>query len=82
MEPLNDPLTEEELNEYLRVWQAPDAPMGLKPPGAPRVPWWRWLVSGSIRVPVPAGLLAVVIVALWSTGRWRRARQWKSRDAR
>jgi hypothetical protein len=68
MEPLNDPLSEEELNEYLRVWHAPNAPLGLKPPGEPpcepRLPWWRWLVSGSIRVPVPAGLLAVVIVVL------------------
>jgi hypothetical protein len=60
MEPLND----HELNELLREWQAPPAPAGLKPPKEPRSSWWRWLLNGTVRVPVPAGILTVVILAL------------------
>jgi len=59
MEPLND----NELNEYLRQWEAPPAPARLRPP-SDRPQWWRWLISGTIRVPVPAGLLAIMVVAL------------------
>jgi hypothetical protein len=63
MEPLND----EELNEFLRQWKAPDAPASLVerffPRGEPMV-WWRWLWSGSIHVPVPLGLAVLAILAL------------------
>jgi hypothetical protein len=60
MQPLND----NELNEFLSRWEAPPAPAGLQPPQERRLPWWRWLISGTIRVPVPAGLLAVVVLVL------------------
>jgi hypothetical protein len=59
MEPLND----DELNEFLKQWEAPSAPAGLRLPNEPGH-WWRWLLTGTIRIPVPAGLLAVVILVL------------------
>jgi hypothetical protein len=62
MEPLHD----RELNELLREWKAPDAPGRLRPPRRPSAePWWRWLVTGTIRVPVPVGLAAALLAALW-----------------
>ena len=57
MEPLND----DELRGLLRQWQAPDAPPSLdaKVLGARRQDrWWKWLLTGSIRIPVPVGILA------------------------
>ena len=59
MEPLND----DELNELLRQWTAPSAPAQLKPRTRIRGAWW-WLVSGTIRVPVPVGIIAMIILAL------------------
>lgn len=61
MEPLND----KELNELLRRWEAPGAPASLMEkflPRPERLPWWRWLWSGSIRVPVPIGLAVIAIL--------------------
>jgi hypothetical protein len=61
-----EPLGENELKQALREWEAPDAPPDLerrifsRVPGAPG---WRWLLSGSIRVPVPAGILVLVLLA-------------------
>jgi len=54
MEPLND----RELDELLKQWPAPLAPETLaKRIGRrQRGPWWRWLLTGSIRVPVPLAL--------------------------
>jgi hypothetical protein len=77
MEPLND----NELNEFLAQWEAPPAPTALKPPREPRPEWFDWLIRGSIRVPVPAGLLAIVILVVsvyWAV--W--ARQAIDRPAR
>jgi hypothetical protein len=66
MEPLNTPLNDEELKRVLQQWKAPDAPASLER----RVlgePWWRWLLTGSVRVPVPVGmaLLAALGTALY-----------------
>jgi hypothetical protein len=61
MEPLND----KELTDLLRQWRAPAAPATLAEkffPGAAATPRWRWFLSGSIRIPVPVGLAAVVII--------------------
>jgi hypothetical protein len=58
MEPLND----DELNRALKEWCAPNAPASLDAKVFPKQPWWRWLLTGSIRVPVPVGLAAVTIV--------------------
>jgi len=53
-----------ELNRLLREWKAPDAPPHLR---ARRAPWspLRWLVAGSIRLPVPVALTAMLLAALW-----------------
>jgi hypothetical protein len=61
MEPLND----NELRELLRRWEAPPAPAHVtsKIFGA-RLPWYRWLLSGSIRVPVPAVAALLVVLGL------------------
>ena len=61
-----EPLDEQELRQLLQTWEAPAAPASLKdrvfPPRGSR---WRWLLTGTIRVPVPVGLAAVVLAALW-----------------
>jgi len=53
-----------EVNRLLREWTAPDAPPGLRPPLAPRSPL-PWFVAGTIRVPVPVVLVAVLLAAAW-----------------
>jgi hypothetical protein len=65
MEPLND----NELRDLLRQWEAPAAPPHLERRifGEPqKQPWYRWMLTGSIRVPVPvfAVLLLLVVSAL------------------
>ncbi len=54
MEPLND----DELDELLMKWRAPSAPQSLdqRVRSARRGSWWKWLMTGSIRVPVPLTL--------------------------
>lgn len=62
MEPLND----NELRHLLRQWEAPAAPPHLERRifrGLPKRPWYRWLLTGSVRVPVPALILLLVILA-------------------
>jgi hypothetical protein len=61
MEPLND----HELHELLGQWQAPPAPARLDARvlgSDSRSGWWHWLVSGSIRIPVPVGIVVVMIL--------------------
>jgi hypothetical protein len=61
-------MDDRELNHLLRRWHAPGAPAHLRPPTPPaRGAWWRWLVTGTIRVPVPVGLalVALAVAALW-----------------
>lgn len=61
-----EPADDRELSALLRAWQAPDAPPGL---GArlrvARTPWWRWLLTGTIRIPVPVAIAVVLLVAGW-----------------
>jgi quercetin dioxygenase-like cupin family protein len=57
-------MDDRDLNRLLREWRAPDAPPDLRPRRAHRS-WRRWLVTGSIRVPVPVALAALLLVALW-----------------
>lgn len=62
MEPLND----DELKRALRQWKAPDAPTTLERRLLPREPWWRWLLTGTVRVPVPALIaFAAILVAVY-----------------
>jgi hypothetical protein len=65
-------MDDRELNHLLREWKAPDAPPHLKPPTSPKgKSFWTWLLTGSIRVPVPVGVAAALIVVFWlyATGR-------------
>ncbi|HLG56571.1 MAG TPA: cupin domain-containing protein [Vicinamibacterales bacterium] len=57
-------MDDRELNRLLREWKAPDAPPHLRPRGAP-ASRLRWLVTGTIRVPVPVALAALVLAAFW-----------------
>jgi len=60
MEPLND----NELNQLLRRWEAPDAPQSLQIPSAPKASLWQWLWTGRIPVPVPIGVVLFAFVAM------------------
>ena len=63
MEPIEDP----ELSHLLRQWKAPGAPPTLRDRVLPaRQPWWRWLLTGTVRVPVPAAAAAALLLALWA----------------
>ena len=61
-----EPLDDKELSQLLQRWEAPGAPAELRGKlVAPKPPFWRWLVTGSIRIPVPVGLAAIALLALW-----------------
>jgi hypothetical protein len=60
-------LDDKELNQLLRQWQAPSAPPSLEEkffPPAPRLSWPRWLLRGTIHVPVPLCIAAAAVVVL------------------
>ena len=58
-------LNDDELKRALQQWKAPDAPTSLER-RVLREPWWRWLLSGSVRVPVPALIaFAAILVAVY-----------------
>jgi hypothetical protein len=54
--------------ELLKEWRVPEAPQSLdKRVLELRTPWWSFLLTGSIRIPVPVGLaLAGILVAMAS----------------
>jgi hypothetical protein len=59
-------MNDEEMKEVLREWRAPAAPPDLEVRVWERkaaARGWRWLLNGHIRVPVPAFLLALVLLA-------------------
>jgi hypothetical protein len=62
-----EPLDDRELKQLLQRWEAPAAPPRLQeklaPPAPPRQ--WRWFLTGSIRIPVPVGLAAIVAFIVW-----------------
>jgi hypothetical protein len=62
MEPMDDP----QLKKLLSEWQVENAPPSLDQRVLPvRLPWWRALLSGSVRVPVPVLVgFAVLFVAM------------------
>lgn len=60
-----DPLNDDELNQFLRQWEAPGAPPGSGEEAVTHVPWWRWLLTGSIPLPVPVGIAAAALIAVW-----------------
>jgi hypothetical protein len=61
MEPTNDP----ELKSLLREWRAPALPESLEHRVLRRQgSWWRFLLRGSIRVPVPVVCSVTVLMAV------------------
>jgi hypothetical protein len=76
-----EPLSNEELDDLLRHYEAPPTPRSLEarffPPTEP-LSWWRWLRSGSIRVPAPAVVAVVILLAAsiaFSVAQHKRAPQ-------
>jgi hypothetical protein len=66
-----EPLDDHELKGLVPAWKAPEAPQHLHRQifGAPRQSWWAWLLTGGIRVPVPACAAIVLLVAWLALGR-------------
>ncbi len=60
------PLNDDELNALLRRWEAPAAPSRLHPRIFQGRRWWHLLMTGSIRVPVPAAAGLLLLIALWA----------------
>jgi hypothetical protein len=61
-----EPLDDKELSQLLRQWTAPPVPASLGHRVlSRRGSWWRWLLTGTIRIPVPVGIAAAVLMALW-----------------
>ena len=61
-----EPLDENELNQLLRKWEAPSAPPSLKQRVLrPQKSRLAWLLTGSIRIPVPAAIAVAALIALW-----------------
>ena len=58
-----EPLDDRELDRILQQWQAPGAPPSLSGKVLPPSQWWQWLTKGTIRVPVPVGIAALLAVA-------------------
>ena len=61
-----NPIDDQELSRLLREWEAPAAPPGLKHRLFRQGQPWRWLLTGTIRVPVPLGAAALLLLALWT----------------
>jgi hypothetical protein len=59
-----EPLDDRELDRILQQWQAPATPPSLRAKVLPQPsPWWQWLTTGTIRVPVPVGIAVLLAVA-------------------
>lgn len=59
MEPTDDP----QLSKLLREWKVEDAPASLEERVlGVRKPWWSFLLSGSMRVPMPVALAFVAVL--------------------
>jgi hypothetical protein len=62
------PISDDELAALLREWKPPDAPRDLEDrvqkAFAKQKPLsWRWWLTGTVRIPVPAGVAAAVLLA-------------------
>jgi len=74
MEPFDpDELSDSELDNLLKKWEAPPAPARLRaavfPEGAG--PWWRRVWSVSLRIPMPVAAALAIALAL-GAWQWRR----------
>jgi hypothetical protein len=63
-----DPLNDRELDQLLGAWRAPAAPADLehRVSKARQTPWWQWLLTGTIRVPVPLTIAVIAALVLMS----------------
>ena len=60
-----EPTDDLKLNELLKEWQVSGAPPSLDARVlARREKWWSFLLTGSIRVPVPVGVAIATILLL------------------
>jgi hypothetical protein len=57
-----EPLGDRELDKLLAEWRAPAPPATLEQAlrRAQRPPRWRWLLTGTVRVPVPVAALVLL----------------------
>ena len=62
-------MDDRELNRLLGEWTAPDAPPDLRPRPA-QGSRLRWFGTGTIRVPVPVALAALVLAGFWGVSMW------------
>src|SRR5262245_51828938 len=61
-----EPMDDKELGQLLQQWKAPETPSSLARRFLPaKTSGWRWLLNGSIRIPVPLGVAALVVLAVW-----------------
>jgi hypothetical protein len=59
VQPEDDP----QLRDLLREWEVPGAPLSLNERIlGRRQAWWRFLITGSIRIPVPVSVLVAIVV--------------------
>jgi hypothetical protein len=71
VEPFDDELSQQELDELLKEWQTPPAPRHLRQALFPAAsPWWRRIWTKSIRVPLP---VACALAVLFAAAAWRLA---------
>jgi hypothetical protein len=60
-----EPLSENELKDLLPEWQAPGAPPSLTAKVLARRTLCRWILTGTIRVPVPVGIAMLLALAIF-----------------
>ena len=62
-----EPSDDRDLTHLLREWKAPGAPATLSARVfGERLPWWRWLFAGTIRVPVPVAVAVALLFVAWA----------------
>jgi quercetin dioxygenase-like cupin family protein len=57
-------MDDKDLDRLLREWKAPDAPAHLRVPRRPPSRL-RWLLTSTIRVPVPVAVAALLVAPFW-----------------
>lgn len=65
-------MNDDELRSLLRTWEAPPAPPSLRRRVQPPARFnWRWLLTGELRIPVPAAMAALFALLFAAYG-WLR----------
>jgi len=82
MEPMEDATSDRKLNDLLREWRVCDAPPSLDE-GVLKLARSRWsfLLTGSIRVPVPMGLAIAAILLAMAVALVRQRAVWPQAPA-